>query len=426
MITLLTGIPRSGKSYYAVHNILEKLTSDKPFLILTNIEGLNVDDARLITQEFDATFFQNTRIAPYLRDLRDKYGLKPEDPIYLYIDEAQRYFNKPDSDTIYFFDYHGHYGVHIWLITQHEKKISFQITCHHEEEIRAAASSTNPFKSFMYKKMQSGDQFGSLRLKREKRVFDAYKSFSAGDGKMPKSNMRYYVAVLVVGGVLFWLLFFKVFAKSFGVGEDKEERPKPTIPAIHREITEVKHSDPVPVVKQNPVKPEVEEKKTEFYGPEILEYSQGRDAVLIKAPGLDLESWVKVKDYIKEYPAMLYGFGYFHAPHKKFVVMSADNGSVIFPVANKLFLRESFVRSEPSSSTLPAPVAAYASGFSGPGQTDKYGYTDMDHRVRRWSELTAAGYSVEYPKQESVTTQTSEQNQQLGDLQKVVDVLTKK
>lgn len=100
MITLLTGIPRSGKSYYAVHNILEKLTSDKPFLILTNIEGLNVDDARLITQEFDATFFQNTRIAPYLRDLRDKYGLKPEDPIYLYIDEAQRYFNKPDSDTI--------------------------------------------------------------------------------------------------------------------------------------------------------------------------------------------------------------------------------------------------------------------------------------------------------------------------------------
>lgn len=412
MIRLITGVPRSGKSFLAVKEIFDLLEAEqpinpntgKPFKIhiVTNIEGLKIDDARLTHMEFDKSFFQNTKFAPFLRDLRDKHGLDAEDTIYVYIDEAQRYFAKPDEDTVYFFDYHGHYGVNVIIITQHEKKIAFSISCHHEFEHRAAAASTNPFSGFVYKQLQAGERFGTVRLKRDPRIFKLYKSFQAGTGKPVKSKLRYFVGFGVVAAVLMWFLFFKVFARSFGLGGDSPARVElGQTSALAAPLA--KKSDPAAPVKNqaspspvpaDPAAPVI----PDYQGPEIIEYSQSRDALKISVNGLD--AWVPVVQFLSDNSPSVYGYGYFHAPHKKFLLMDRPGGKILFPVNGTVYVR-SYIKSEPVEPVVFDTSVPYGHQFSGPGLTDRDGYTETDREHMKWADLTLQGFSVDKPKEKT-------------------------
>jgi len=405
MIRFLTGLPRSGKSFFAVKEIIEKLSTPQPinpntgepynFLILTNIDGITYDDARLIKMEFDHDFFKNTLIAPYLRNLRDEYKLTNDDTIYIYIDEAQRFFSNPEKDVEFFFDYHGHYGVDVVIITQNVKKISPKISALAEYEIRAAATSTNPFGSFVYKQLQEGVQFGTIRVRKDPKVFSHYKSFQAGQGKVPKSKLRWYALAAIAAAIITWFFFFRAFSDSFHIkGKSKPvedvvlDDPAPfPVKAAHASVSP---SSSFP----NSMEPE--KPHTNYLGPTILDFSPSKDSVKIESENSDLQVWISVSDFIKSYPPQIYGYGFFHCPHKRLVLMDAQNQNLIYPVSNPIFIRETFVQNVPVVEPI-EPEVAYGTSFSGPGKTDMDGFTENDRVFMKYANLLSRGYNVKKP-----------------------------
>jgi zona occludens toxin len=217
-IELLTGVPGGGKSYFAVHKIHKLLQKEGKFLVLHNIEGLKIPDNRLISKDWVLHDFENDTMAAYLGSLRQEYGMSSEDKVFIFVDEAQRFFppELKDPKVLFFFDYHRHVGAEITLITQHEKKISYKITTLAEIEIRAANTRINPFGSFLYKHVSGGEQFNTSRLKRDPAIFALYKSFQAGDGKAKKSNFRWVVLAFFLAVPVTLYFFFSTFASSFG------------------------------------------------------------------------------------------------------------------------------------------------------------------------------------------------------------------
>jgi len=343
MLWLLTGVPRSGKTFRAVHEIdllLRKTDTDGhplDLLIVTNITGINIEDVRLVHREFEQRDFHNTTMVQYLSDLRAKAGFPDSSKIYLFIDECQRYFRKPDSETILFFDMHGHYGVDVCLISQHSKKIAFDISCHHEEEIRAVASRSNPFNSFVYRHMQADEQHAITRLPRDKRIFALYKSFDAGDGQVKKGNWRKIVVAAGVALPCLIALWFWLMGNSFA---------KQTLALNHnatKTIDTVKKVDSAPSLSNRPVSSgsaSSESVQSEVnppcLAPEILEYSSSRDAVKIHPEDSRFDLWIPVTQYVSDYPPYIYGYSYFHVRNKRLIQYSALSHASIFPVKNDL------------------------------------------------------------------------------------------
>lgn len=380
-IEILTGVPGSGKTYHAVSRIHKQLSSESRFLILHNIEGLYPSDNRCISKDWQTGDFSAPVMADYLRQLRTEYELTSEDPIFMFIDEAQRFFppELKDQQVLYFFDYHRHFGVNIVLITQHEKKLTYKITTLAEVEIRAVNSRINPFGSFVYKLSSGGEQYGTERLSKDPSVFRLYKSFQAGTGKVKKSRFRYIALSLVVAAPIAWLLFFRVFAESFGLTDS--ESPKQAIasppPAPDPQPLHLTRRQPEPppiaTVSREPDQPP----QPSYHGPEIMEYSASRDAVLIPVSDTGLDGWLSVSEFISRFPPQLYGYGYFHAPHKRFVLLSATNQELIFPVQNPLFVR-TFIRSEPPLSAPSRPEFP-VEFWDKSNLPDRHGYTRTDH-----------------------------------------------
>lgn len=379
-IEILTGVPGSGKTYFAVSRIQKLLTLETRFLILHNIEGLYPSDNRCISKDWLTDDFNASVMADYLRKLRTEYELTSEDPIYLFIDEAQRFFppELKDPQVLYFFDYHRHFGVNIVLITQHEKKLTYKITTLAEVEIRAVNSRVNPFSSFVYKLSSGGEQYGTERLTKDSSVFRLYKSFHAGTGKSTKSRFRYLALALVVAAPIAWLIFFRVFAKSFGLidNESSSQSVSAPLPPVERLPLSSTRSN-AEAFRPSVVQPQEDIRKTDYFGPEIKEYSISRDALLIPVNDIG-DAWISVAQFVEKYPPHLYGYGYFHAPNKRFVLLSATNQDLIFPVKNPVFVR-SFIRSEPPIPSDPQrpPYPIYFLNMT--NLPDKYGYTRTDY-----------------------------------------------
>ena len=293
-IEILTGVPGAGKSYYAVYRIYQLLHRDDwTGLVLHNIEGLSVPDNRCILCTWDTSSFSVEKMSEYLNKLRLEYNLSSEDVIHFYIDEAQRFFppELKDSQVLYFFDYHRHFGVHITLITQHEKKLTYKITTLSDLEIRAVSSRINPFGSFIYKLSSSGEHFGTERLSKKPEIFSLYQSFRAGTGKAKKSRFRYLVLALVVSFPLLVVLFFRVFSASFGKFDSSAELSPPLSAASLQAPSAYAAAPapaPVPLSDPNP------NSTTRFLGPAIKEYSSSRDAVLLDVSESGLEGWLSL------------------------------------------------------------------------------------------------------------------------------------
>lgn len=358
-IEILTGVPGSGKSYYAVHRIKKLLDTSGRFLVLHNIEGLAPLDNRCLSVNWVSIDFNAQAMEERLKSLRLEYQLQNSDLIHIYVDEAQRFFppDLKDADIFYFFDYHRHYGANITLITQHEKKLSFKVTSLAEIEIRAVSSRVNPFGSFVYKLSSGGEQYATERLSKDKAVFALYKSFQAGTGTVKKSKFRYVVPALILFTIIAWLVFFKHFARSFGLGEENSTREIPKAPLASKPL-------PVsaPIVRDQPrvssaKGAEYPAMKTEYLGPEIFEYNPIQDMVFISDKETDFKGYISVASFVEKYPPQVYGYGYFHSARKRFVLMSASNQELIFPVKNPVYVR-SYIRSEPQKPATQAAIAA--------------------------------------------------------------------
>lgn len=124
MIELLTGLPGSGKSYYAVSNkIVNALKSGRR--VFAVMELVHSDFWSELTGLDYQALKENLIVCENMDFVKD---LKEND--FVVIDECQRFFragSNGDKDLLFWFETHRHKGLDIVLITQDYMKILRQV-----------------------------------------------------------------------------------------------------------------------------------------------------------------------------------------------------------------------------------------------------------------------------------------------------------
>lgn len=219
MIRIVQGNPGSGKSYYAVNYLAKFSTYDDLYkehtlndgvLVITNLEGLKIKhlDFEALVQRFTVEKFLT--VANF-EIIIEKYRCRH---VVLIIDEAQKYLDSKfyDKDVFYFFQYHRHLGIDIFLLTQSVSTICRQLPPLSEFILQAAPRSKGVAGTFRYKFTDCKGQFlYSQAVKKNQTIFRMYKSFSADEAEKPKNVLTHWVIVLtllilVAGGAFKFLL----------------------------------------------------------------------------------------------------------------------------------------------------------------------------------------------------------------------------
>lgn len=217
-LRLITGNPGSGKSYFMVHHLIgEYFTFDGEVYqpkdgvtLICNIEEFK--PAHLVLDDvIKASKIPYTRFftVAYQEKVVEKHGR-----VVYVIDEAQRFFDEyfRDKDVIYFFEYHRHLGIDIYLMTQNAVRICRAIRDLCEYEMRAARRFTSFMGEFKYKVMIGGEIADTRVLKRDKRLFALYRSFRSVENEKIRNPMLKFLglagAASVGGIVLFYFTFF--------------------------------------------------------------------------------------------------------------------------------------------------------------------------------------------------------------------------
>jgi zona occludens toxin (predicted ATPase) len=210
MIQIIYGVPGSGKSYYAVYQINELLKKESNNILISNIENLklphlNLDE--LIQQYGGVDKFFNVECEFWKQDIERKK--------ILFIDEAQRYFNKRffSSTVFFFFQYHRHLNVDIYLITQSYKTLPTELTVLSELVIQAVPASFRWFKnSFKYlvKDLETFDTVEKIDIPFKKEIAELYTSALVISNSNKKLTYTQKF-VLISAGLVAISLFFLVF-----------------------------------------------------------------------------------------------------------------------------------------------------------------------------------------------------------------------
>ncbi len=224
MITLILGKPGSGKSYYAVYNIVKSIASDRKIFsnIFINLESANfifMDTQKLL--EFfsivESIYIQSAIIldTEKIYQIFRQKGIESCD---FWIDEAHLFGfnNSKKKDFLNFFlSLHRHLNINIFLITQSKKQFAPVFHDLVENVISALSPSQRLFPNvFEYKLYTSVDFVGkpndshsSIRYKVDGKIFDLYTS---GDNNKGDNSFRKKVLFLLL--IVFFLLFFIVFS----------------------------------------------------------------------------------------------------------------------------------------------------------------------------------------------------------------------
>jgi len=344
MITLVSGVPGAGKSYYSVKLIRDYLKSEESFLILHNIEGLRVFDPRISSFEPEVDKFTFEYMDKHIPMLREKFGLSKEDNVIFFIDEASDFFpsDMRRNDVVDFFKKHRHYGVHIYLITQNFYDVNKRIQGIVGEEIRAINPRVNPFPGFTYKCLSNKEVYKTFRVKKEKEVFNMYRSFNGGKDHSKKDHTIRNLILLFFGVFCVALYFF--FSTDLIEGHEKRGRSdssgeKSVSVSKIDEIRKrgVSSRDVLSLGGDNKggIKGKIsyansyEPVEYNFLPPVPQDYSKTKDAVKIKKGGLDV--WMTVSSYVDKYPPTFYNYSFFHVPHKKFMVGSPGLREFVYP-----------------------------------------------------------------------------------------------
>jgi len=226
MLKVITGAPRSGKSYYALREIILKnftfnerfhewqpLSEDPP-TIITNIDGLKIPHVNLneLCQELGVDVAHLCTLRVFDNQVLTKYP-----KVVLLIDEAQSYFpsdfKSKETDrldnTFFFFEYHGHRPIDIYLIGQLWISFAPRIVRLAEYQIEAVRRHLSFAGELRYHFMSGFDIINRVTLKPDRRIFALYKS-SEGElhvTKPPRPYRFYAIAITVALGVILYSLY---------------------------------------------------------------------------------------------------------------------------------------------------------------------------------------------------------------------------
>jgi hypothetical protein len=231
MINIVTGPPRSGKSYFITHWIWKNyLTFDKDriswkvkndALIISNVDGWifphkNLDE---ILRENDKTPEQFFTIEVQ-QEMASRY-----DTILYIIDEAHKYFplelgkksiiSKGLRD---YFAYHGHFNQHFWLATQDVSLIFPSLVKLAETEYQTVRSSISPPGRFRYHLKVPGKstKIGKIVLRKDKKVYALYRTADKTETEKPVRTKAYLMLYCAVGLMVVIISLFVYKISSFG------------------------------------------------------------------------------------------------------------------------------------------------------------------------------------------------------------------
>jgi len=292
-LRIICGVPRSGKSYYAVHHLrttyFDKDLNLKPeftgLQIVTNIEGLMLPHVPLRTW---LEGYNNKPELLFSIDNQEKIFAKYPKVIYL-IDEVQNFFPSTfRGDKVgNWLQYHGHYGQDIYFMTQDITLIPRSFVVLAEDIVRALPRTSIVFssRSCQYNRItQKGDILSKFAIPKKKEIFNLYKSQSATETEKTRSPMT---KMLVMSGIFFVLVTGYSGLKMWGVFQPAEKKNNVSLPPPSSASASMAPSIP-PVV--HPVAKFVE----------TYVASQPVENLLV-APGV---SWVGV-DYIRTFEKFL-------------------------------------------------------------------------------------------------------------------------
>ncbi len=249
MLRIVEGVPGSGKTYYAVHYLAKFFSYDKVYM-----EFFPVEDVLVVTN-IDALKLPHEPLGEYIQ----KYGVekvftvnfweskrKKYKKVIIIVDEAQRYFDRSfrNKDVFFFFQYHRHIGVDIFLLTQDRKLLPRDILSMAENVIRAKPRSVSAF-SFVYEVLSTstGERYQVITLRKKKEVFDMYSSFKYEEGEKPKNYALRWIVVSALVFV-FSVSFFAFSILNFW-GSDKDSDVKQVHQQVHQKKKQDKAVKPV-------------------------------------------------------------------------------------------------------------------------------------------------------------------------------------
>ena len=264
MVTLVTGFPGSGKSFYAVDKIFNILSltdkmSENIEVIYTNINGVKFDyfpDSKIQFKKFNDTEFYI-----YLVELHTLYEINKNDDsvddklielskekgyhnALIVFDECHDFFSNQDKYKIFWLTYHRHLYHEIILLTQNKTLIHSKYRAIPEIFVEAQPRSKKIINnSLSYKKyasfsMRKADYFGKDVLKARQEVFNLYQS---GNKSNQKSIISKYIKLIAIFIIIVFCTFYYIL-NSFSSNDEKIE------PLIENKKTSVNYQSERPEI----------------------------------------------------------------------------------------------------------------------------------------------------------------------------------
>ncbi len=395
MIQIITGVPGGGKTYNAVSKMLKLL--DDGQIVVHNIHGFT--DSRAVEWDFGQMPLDAESLFKSFDLLRVQRGVDPETVITVFIDEAQRYwpYEYKDSRGVFFFDYHRHHGLDIFLITQDIKKISPKISTLAEMEIRAIKPMFQLAPGFMYNQISGGEIFGKERLSKRPEVFKAYTSFFAGKGVQKKSRYKWAIPAMVSFTVIMYFVLNFALKDSFS---SLSPQKKDSIPEKSSRSDSIVSTPPKSDYKaKNEIGAGVTtddnfNSNVKYVAPSIVSHRSNYVSVNSTDSGFVVE--MLFSDFLEKYPPDIYGYSYFIAPSKnKLVLMDRYANNIIYPVENAVARTKNYIKNEPdkvASGPSPSDILDLC-----PSTPFWKGYSSEDKKLLLYFKQVAQGFNPDRP-----------------------------
>lgn len=398
MIQIITGVPGGGKSYNAVSRALKLLEDGQ--IVVHNIHGFN--DERAIQWDFGQIPLDADSLFKAFDLLRVQRGVSPETIITVFIDEAQRYwpYEFKDPRGVFFFDYHRHHGLDIFLITQDIKKISPKISTLAEMEIRAIKPMFQITPGFTYNLISGGEIFGKERLPKKAEIFQAYTSFLAGKGSQKKSMYRWGIPFMICFTLIMYFVLNFALKNSFSSLSPQKEISKQSESLKKDSIS----SSPIQssgrdlgagVSTDDAGIPDVK-----YMAPHIKKHKGMH--VTFTDPDDEFDKTITFDDFKKRFPPDLYGYSYIAVPSKDMIViMDRYTNEYLYPIENKVARTVNYVKDAPKQQNdyvYPDPLAHY------PEAPISRGYSIQDKRLLAYFLDVARGISSHPPSDSGKTS----------------------
>jgi zona occludens toxin len=270
MISIVYGVPGSGKTYYAVSLIRRRCLDEgdiflrvrSDVFLVTNLK-LNLDSSEGYIYVEDIKDFAKYMDIDFWRA---NFSFLQGKKLYIVMDECQLffYYYKDDPKVLFFLQYHRHLGVDILLITQTPRSLPAKVFELSEFLVEAVPRSVNPFHftAFRYRVLHPFDRDVVLRrfhLAFDPVVFYLYQDMiykpDESEERPKNAFTRYYVLLasfLLLTVFLTFSFLSRVFSSSPSLSSSAhfqaKARPTSPSPAVQFQyedlITEEKKEKP--------------------------------------------------------------------------------------------------------------------------------------------------------------------------------------